>query len=157
MRKENCPICLVPETGHSVLIDEKGSHVTHVDCLSCGRYQVRTGDEDLFARQDPDRALLPYLSAYIRQTWERDNSAPTITRANWRDLAESVKAVAVPQCARKLLEVIASRTTHAGDSATVNQLHDLPLVGAFNHKEFEFLLNYLAEQHLIKQTASFRY
>lgn len=134
-----CPIC-----GIASHITRMGTQdANFVDCARCGEFVMTGMLFVVFRRLTPEnRALLPYLSAYTRQTAKRGVRSELNTE-NWQDLARSHMGTSVSQKVMKLLDLVASRSSHPGDTAEINTDMDYPLLDAGSAGEVNYLLEHL--------------
>lgn len=142
MASKPCPMC-----GRTAEIARDGTRTSfHIQCDRCGRFEM--SDSLLMAMQEgllaSDSHLLPYLCAYTRQASESGARA-FLTLENWRDLARSHMATPISQKTVRILELLASRSTHPGAAAYFDPGLDPPLLDSASSDEVEFLL-----EHLVK-------
>jgi hypothetical protein len=91
-----------------------------------------------------DKALLPYLAAYIRRAATPDHPVQ-LDHTTWKELAEAERSVSVTEKVERLLQLSADRTVIAGQGVRFNPLLDAPLVNAASPEEFRYLLLYLRD------------
>jgi len=152
MGTQPCPMC-----GRTAQIARDGTRSSfHIQCDRCGRFEM--SDVLLTTIQTglpaPDSPLLPYLSAYTRQA-SVSGARALLTTENWRDLARSHKAISISQKIVRLLELLASRSTHPGAAAYFDPDLDPPLLDSASSQEVEFLLEHLVKLGYIDRTPDY--
>jgi hypothetical protein len=138
-----CPVC----SQNATVSNLGGRDGYRVECPRCKPFVapgllLRT----VLKGQNSDseiKELLPYLSAYIRQSNERGERV-VLEDKNWRNFALAHKSTPMPRKVTKMLEVIAARSAY-GHSTKLDQVNDLSLVDAKDLTEFAFLLKHLTE------------
>ncbi len=148
-----CPIC-----GIEARITGIGTRdANFVDCARCGEFVMTGTLFVVFRGLTPDRrALLPYLSAYTRQAIARGIRSE-LTTENWADFAKSHMGTPVSQKVNKLLELVASRSSHPGDIVDVNTSLDYPLLDASSPGELGYLLDHVIGLEYLRQVAPNKY
>lgn len=139
-----CPICTETASIHSLY---QGRNVRFVECRLCGRYII----SNMLAggiRSDDNRALLPYLSAHLRQATERDHLVE-ITTDNWRALAEGHATIPVTTKLERVLEYFGRKSKHPGAEVVADMPWDVPLFDAASESEVFYYIDALARRHLL--------
>jgi hypothetical protein len=150
MEGQLCPVCNLenPQIDHV-----PGYDAYKVCCKRCGTFMIE-GNLLIKNRShfsEDDKPLLPYLSAYIRQSTQRGATAE-ISRNTWQNLARAHSTTSVSRKVAKLLELIGSRSSYPGEKVQVNENLDYPLVNAHNGEEVTYFLNHLIDRNLVKDT-----
>jgi hypothetical protein len=134
-----CPICRRIADIENLLPERD---VDRISCKYCGFFDLPAMLWSYF-EQYSDRALMPYLSAHLRQ-----NSEPRrplfLDEKDWEKLARLHKETPVSQKLERLLKLAAHRTVHPGAKVDVWE-NDAPLVDAMNQAELVYLLDQLEE------------
>jgi hypothetical protein len=136
-----CLLCQLPAEGIEV---DAPKILTKYVCRRCGTFWIDT----FLTFRAEERALLPYLSAHTRQSFEQGITASILD--NWQDLARAHASTSVPQKAIKLLELAAKRTKTPGKLAEIFPDDDYPLLDASGHGEVVYLMDYLVDMQYIK-------
>lgn len=135
-----CPICGI-EANISNVPNRGAANL--VECRRCGEFVMTEPLFVAFRRLTGDpRALLPYLSAYTRQATVRGIRSE-LTIGNWEDLAKSHMGTPVSQKVARLLELVASRSSHPGDVVHVSYDLDYPLLDTSSPAELRYLLDHV--------------
>lgn len=114
-----------------------------IECRRCGRYIITDILLAVMPRlEGNERSLLPYLSAYTRQSSARGFVAELDTD-NWGDLADAHTKTSVSLKVIKLLELIASRSSFPGNRPRVDAILDYPLIDAASDAELNYFLSHL--------------
>lgn len=140
IEKNRCPLCT------------RGAKLTTgdmytVECKTCGKYRFPTGW--IICIKEEDLELLPYLSIYTRQTYERGEQVE-LNAMSWKELALANQNTPISLKARKLLELTAKRSK-AGKSAQFDIVSDPPLVDAADSHELTYLFKHLMELGYLEQ------
>ncbi len=134
---ERCPIC------RTYVEDETrlgGVDAYRLRCPLCGTYDVSGSARVTLGAEHSE--LLPYLSAYTRQSWEFEHRIVQLP-PTWPELAGIHKHTSVHQRAEKLLRVVENRTREPGDLATLHSHLDFPLIDAVKAETFNYFLKHL--------------
>lgn len=146
-----CPIC-----GLNSQIDQVGNRLASlIECNRCGRFVIThillAVMEGLAGER---RELLPYLSAYTRQSSNRGLVSELDTE-NWENFAAAHTTTSVSQKVMKLLELAASRSSYPGQRVQINALLDYPLIDAVSEAEVAYFVTHLLELGYLDRDATF--
>jgi len=153
---ESCPICRRLDAEFHWLPGPDGNPYDGrgwFKCKRCGSFVI----DDVITRLDKDSFetfLLQYLSPYIRRNQVSDSESPSITKANWRELAQTEKSVSVPKKLEKLLQLIADKTIFPGRFVSIDGELEAPLINALNPSEVDYLLDCLKANGYILRDSS---
>ena len=151
MGAKPCPICKLNasiEQPYNVLAYE-------IECERCGRFGISDilllvlgqGQGDL---SPADRSLLPYLSAHTKQATTQ-GVIVMLDTDNWREYARTHTRTPVSQKVRKLLELLADRSTYPGEVAKISAEVDYPLLDAKSVEEFKYFFEHLGKLEYIEE------
>lgn len=139
-----CPLChRTVEAQNNV-----GNRTTLYSCEACGDFAIT-----LELKQEFETAVhsghlanyLPYRSAATRHAYT--SSGPiTLTTENWRQLAETHRAIPISAKLERLLRYIGDRSGIPGGSCEMATEVDYPLFSAATGKELTFYLTYLEKE-----------
>ncbi len=144
--KQTCPLC--DWDAKRALVS--GRDAFEVDCPRCGRFIVN-GLLMSLAVPEPDRGLLPYLSAHTRQA-NVQGAVVELTTDNWRDYARSHQGTPVSQKLLAILEHTAKRSRWPGDRVELFYENSAPLFDAVSEDEVGFLVDHLLSRKQLHQT-----
>ena len=150
MSKDICPICGLADIEETQSAQQDASVIT---CKRCGKYMIdglTLGNfRSMHAHGAPsvgftadDVGLLPYLSAYTRQTYESGGKAQLDSK-NWRGYARQHSNTPEEQKLHKLLFLIKERTPIPGHSFPFDCDLTYPLVDVASTMECCQLVKYL--------------
>lgn len=158
METKPCPICQ-RAAEKEWLTSDGGRRVILVRCGVCAEYDLSPDLDDQWkaAREanggklEPkDEQLLPYLSAATRQS-----SSPLLLAVDtWIDLARGQLNKPVSYKLRRLLEILAERSTAPGVWVHLDAKDACPLLAARDTAELEYLLGNLSERGLLRRGAA---
>lgn len=137
--RTTCFVCEKPASVHDV--HKPGTILWFVDCGICGRYGVPLSVQEDIEHDPRAAALLPYLSAYIRQHTLKGEEISI--GYDWPDLARSHASTPVAQKLRRLLELVGERTVTIGQSFRLDEDEIAPLIDAKGRVEVRYLLQHL--------------
>ena len=144
-----CPICAHPA---HLRDDDTAIDVFNVACERCGRFSLpgllHFTFFELHNSPSTERDLLPYLSAYTRQTSDNGERV-VLDPTNWKEFALAHKDTAVSRKLFNLLALIAQRT-RPGTSTKILEV-DAPLLDCLDDLELTYLLNTQVELGYIEQ------
>jgi hypothetical protein len=144
---DKCPICLKNFRNANRL---PGKDADRISCQLCGTYDIsRSARASLRGDQSQ---MLPYLSAFTRQTYEFDGRIVQLDQ-DWQAFAEVHQRTSVHRRAEKLLRLIENRTKQPGEFVTVDTDWDYPLVDAANAEPLYYFLKYWDELGCIEKRA----
>lgn len=148
MQHTNCPICGM-ELVESGRIAGRDAHA--FACRRCGRFgMTRTLLACIPPEAETERHMLPYLSAYTRQSSDR-GSPPELTTTNWQDLAGAHATTRSSQKTAKLLDLIASRSRFPGEPVPIGPETDCALIDTGSPEEFSFFLEHLVSRGFLEK------
>lgn len=150
-----CPICGLDGAEETPPPANKNASV--ITCERCGRYMMAGRMVKTWRRRraegerhsPEDEQLLPYLSAYTRQTYEHGGKTE-LDSNNWRDYSGQHSKTSEEQKIHKLLALIQKRTQVPGYSAPLNCDLDYPCIDAASLEECSQLLEDLKGRKLLK-------
>jgi hypothetical protein len=128
-----------------------GGDAYRVSCQLCGTYEI-SGTARVTLKGEHSN-LLPYLSAYTRQSWEFEGRVVQLD-SRWPSLAEVHQHTSVHQRAEKLLRTIEKRTKQPGEFVPVNPLMDFPLLDGVDPAPVYYFLKYWTELGCIETDAT---
>ena len=134
-----CPICNTDAD-----IQRLGNRLAFtIECRRCGKYAITEILLNVMPRlEGEERRLLPYLSAYTRQSSAR-GLVRELDTANWRNLADAHTKTSVSLKVSKLLEFVASRSSFPGERVRIYGELDYPLIDAASSAELSYFLSHL--------------
>lgn len=132
-----CPVCRKMNYQSAERIGIVDAY--HIVCQLCGAYDLAGSVRVTLPGSHPE--LLPYLSAYTRQSWEFEGRAARLD-PNWPPLAEVHQHTSVHQRAAKLLRTIERRTKQPGEFIRIDTDSDYPLVDAINVEPLYYFLKH---------------
>jgi hypothetical protein len=124
---------------------------SRISCQLCGTYEISGTARATLRGEHAD--LVPYLSAYTRQSWEFEGRAVQLV-SNWPPLAEVHQHTSVHQRAEKLLRAIEKRTRQPGEFISVNTELDYPLIDAVNAEPLYYFLKHWEDLGCIERKHS---
>jgi hypothetical protein len=137
----------------STLIDfsRLGSEKPEYHCPACGRYRVTATVErgTLPHLTSEQKALLPFLRAHTRQSWEAGRLFE-IYSGSWEQAARGHVGTAVPAKLNRLLTHLGDRSSAPGDWVALTAAHVAPLLDAANAAEVEYLLEALVRSGTVE-------
>ena len=143
----SCPICQEVS-----LQTSEDLNFWTVQCRRCGTFKITFEAKiELEGNRYP---LLPFLSAYTRQTSEA-GTTPLIRTDNWEERARRHKGSTVQTKARKLLRYLGATCQTASDEAWLFLDYDYPLIDAVKKDELVYFARHLEEVGYIKNFRSF--
>jgi hypothetical protein len=143
---DKCPICRMNrESGDRI----PGVDAYTVKCQRCGSYQISGRMLTEFAHpKHPE--MLPYLSAYTRQSFEFEGRMARL-EPNWLDHAEIHKHTSIRQRLNKLLRLIERRTTNFGSWVTLDFDLDYPVVDGTDKDALPYLIKHAVTSGYVEQ------
>jgi nucleoside 2-deoxyribosyltransferase len=134
---DKCPIC------HMNF--ESADRIPRVDayavkCQRCGSYEISGRMQIEFAHPEHPE-MLPYLSAYTRQSFEFEGRIARL-ESNWLDSAQVHKHTSIRQRLNKLLRFIERRTTDFGSWVVLNFDLDYPVVDGSDRNALPYLIKH---------------
>jgi hypothetical protein len=144
MSESQCVVCnKIAEVRHN-----NQARTVHFDCKQCGAFQMTAFLTEHLRREDNYGSLRLYLSAYLRQATERQES-PMLDTKNWEELAARHRT-SIPQKMEKLLRMLGHRSKTGGEHIQLND-DDLPLFDAIKRDEASYLVRSLCEVDLVRE------
>ena len=119
-----------------------------VRCPTCGDYTIT----QTVVRQKLDHANRYKLSAWTRDKKEPGQPAPEITTDNFDAIISSLPNYSVADKQRLLIQVLAERTSHPGESVYLNYRSLWPRIWAAGSEEVHYVGEALEGRGLIKFT-----
>jgi len=141
-----CHIC----HGSATVSWNGARHAVHVECEVCGSYLASS---DLYERLrdcQVNEALLPYLSAHVRQATDAGEEAE-LTTENWEQFARGRMSVPVSQRLQRLMELVAARSSVGEWLAIDNQRKLLASLDMKDQEELDFVLAHLHASGLMNR------
>jgi len=137
-----CPICGQP----AEVAEEAHYDAVRVRCERCApldRLTVSESAARAWSGASEHRAVLPYLSAYIRQATDRGEHVVVDDPEKWVELARAHRHTSAGQKIRKTLELLATRSPSVGAVAEIDVRTDSPAVDAVSPEEIDYLVHHL--------------
>ncbi len=144
MSIQKCPLCGRNDSNRAEVLADAPDEYT---CKACGRFFV---SENFLRRKGNFAAVLYALSAVSREAMEHDLAPPTITEDTVADLIAGRLPVNIADQARRLLRIIASRSSYLGAVTQFAKDTDYTLAFAQNPEEFRYLFAYLRDEGWIR-------
>jgi hypothetical protein len=96
-----------------------------------------------------DERLLPYLSAYTRQTSNK-GTVPKLHTGNWRDFARVHASTSISDKLLTLLKFVTTHSSRFGDIVNIDSELDYPLLDANSPEEINALLDDLVRRDYLR-------
>lgn len=151
-----CPVCIGPARRHATYAPSGARRTaTSVECDRCGSFSIThaldhswTGmrERNDGRLSDEEQALLPYLSAHLRQAADPIE----LTTENWRAFAEAHTRTPASRKQQRLLELLAQRSA-PGVWVPLEPRLVISLLDMRDGEELEFFLRHLYERKLIER------
>ena len=142
--------CLVCKSTEAKCQENHADDTIHVDCPVCGNYKIAGSAAPGMGSKDPK--LLPYLSCYLRQTWEAQKRRCEVPY-HWQESVETHSHSTLGQKLDKLMRLAERRSPQLGVDFHLEYRFDFPLVDATSTKTLMFLLTHAVQIGLIKSTS----
>jgi len=137
-----CPICKLD--GQNIRVWDAGERLS-LKCPRCGEFTITRSAASIAER----KAIVPKLSAWIRDRTESVTDIPEINSNTLKDIESLVPTYKVSEKLLLLLRAFERRTRFPGESLNIKPRLDYPLAWANGEKEFQYLLCSLIEQGLV--------
>lgn len=155
MAEGPCSICRRPANRDWILPLTQ----CEITCQRCGRYRITHGlDEwwkELRSKNDDhlppaDEQLLPYVSAYSRQSIE----PPLLSLDSWKLGAERHRHTSVARKLSNLLDYFATQSAFPGQWVQFDAEVESPLFDVGSHDEMNYLLEHLVNIRTLEKAAT---
>src|SRR6266478_5318453 len=122
------------------------SRKLEVECARCGTFRI--SDQALDAPPPREKHLL----SYVCRTWSSDG-VPEILTTNIQTLTKRAPVRTFPEKRDWMLELMAQKTSEAGDDSEFDIATDYPLVTASSVREAEWLKKSLEDAGLVEASS----